>query len=299
MIISKYVTCLAIHMIIEKMFYHYDNLREKTDKDGRIRIYTIENLANKRLCFGDSDKFNDPFDCKVYLDDKGTREQWIELLCRNRYTYTKAIEIVNRFNQVGDLVTPSEGLKSIIGKRICCFSVKNNGTLLWSHYADRHQGICLCFRASKESIGNNEYSMPLYIPNSGQNTAYSGQFKEIYYTDDGIPVISLFDNPHRNANIVENQMYKKSSEWNYEDEWRIVNYAPTEDGLMEYYDGCLEGVIFGLKTHPGKAKLVYEAIKKNYTNNVNFYRATEITGTTTIEIVKIPDIEVYIKGISM
>lgn len=286
-------------MIMEKKtFYHYDNLREKTDENGRLVIHAIENLKQKQLYFSDPTEFKDKFDCKVYLDNRGTREQWIEELCKNGCTNKQAIDTVKGFKIIGDLVCPTEDLKTINVSRVCCFTEKKDSTKLWSEYGDDHSGICLCFRIEKAAGENNDFSLPLYMPKSGKNPVSSGIFKKIDYTYNGIPVINRFDNPHHNANIVGNQMYTKLPELYYEYEWRIVNGDNPKDGLMEYYDGFFDGVIFGSKISPEKAKLVYEAIKKNYTDSVNFYRATEITGEK-IQIVKIPNIEEYIKGISM
>lgn len=72
-------------MVDEKLFYKYQNLKVAMGNNGNVikddkgiaTIYAILNLANNQLYFSNPMIFNDPFDCKVDMEMKGTREQWI------------------------------------------------------------------------------------------------------------------------------------------------------------------------------------------------------------------------------
>ena len=64
-----------------KIFYKYQSLKVATDENGNLINYTIKNLENNQLYFGYPPKFNDPFDCRIYVDNKAKEEQWISHFC--------------------------------------------------------------------------------------------------------------------------------------------------------------------------------------------------------------------------
>lgn len=267
-------------MTSERLYYKYQNLKELMDENGKKRIYTIENLANNQLYFSDPTKFNDPFDCLIRLNFEGTQEQWIEYFCRDKgCTIEKAKEIVDSFPKNADgLVSPHKNLVNVKVPRVGCFCEINNDILMWSHYADYHRGICLCFEATPE------HTMPLYEPNTGQKEAISGKFERVIYDPNNeLCVLNAFDNEHENYRKAEEQLYKKFEIWDREHEYRIVLTIHSEDGLMEYYKGCLKGVIFGLRTDEKYIMKVYNAIDMNYDiNTVSFCEAKEVPGKCEI-----------------
>jgi hypothetical protein len=67
-------------MIDKKLFYQYQSLKNEYDKEGNCKNYTLTNLAQNQLYFNDPNNFNDPFDCRIFVDNTGTREQWIDFL---------------------------------------------------------------------------------------------------------------------------------------------------------------------------------------------------------------------------
>lgn len=289
-------------MIGEKLFYQYRRIVANDEN------FTLNNLANNQLYFKHPSDFNDPFDCKIYLDEKGTREQWIDWHIKKKFTLKEAENIIDScFEVKGDFVYPRvnkdhrEGfygdIKSISLPRVCCFSEKCKSILMWSHYADCHKGICLCFKAKKELIGNNEYSVPLYsLHDTLQEAPYSGQFKEVQYKC-VVPPVNIFDD-YRDEKV-NHWLTTKFYDWHYEYEYRMLfPESNLEDGLIKYNKRDLDGIIFGLKINHNNAKLVYDTVKKNYLDKgvttVNFYKAIEAPRKYAVEIKPIDDIEKYI-----
>lgn len=197
----------------------------------------------------------------------------------------------------------SEGLPSV-----CCFSGTGKNILLWSHYADYHQGICLKFKSHKRVFGANENyidhlgyvqpdreycSLDLYNPST--NKLNSHVFYEIDYKPNPPEPINIFDEP-KNLKFSK-FIITKYTNWTYENEYRlVVDQEVPENGVLNYRKEDLEGVIFGLKIGYNDAKLVYDTIKENYLNkgfNVNFYEAKEVVGKYEVEPELISDVEKY------
>ena len=188
----------------------------------------------------------------------------------------------------------SEGLPSV-----CCFSGTDKNILMWSHYADYHQGICLKFKSYKRMFNANEnytidhlgyiqpdkefYLLDLYKPSTNKLT--SNIFYDINYKPDPPEPLNVFD---KTKNLKFSKfIITKYTDWTYENEYRLVvdQHIP-EKSALKYKKSDLEGVIFGLKIGYGDAKLVYETVKENYLDkgsNVNFYEAKEVVGKYEVE----------------
>jgi len=96
--------------------------------------------------------------------------------------------------------------------------------------------------------------------------------------------------------------------WIYEQEYRIIlNHDDDVDeillskemfdkGVVKYQKEDLEGIVFGMRINYENAKLVYDAVKKNYIDKgieVNLYEAKEVPRSYEVKIEKIRDIDTY------
>lgn len=328
-------------MIGEKLFYKYQSLEEKTDKEGNKRIYTIENLANNQLYFSDPTEFNDPFDCKYDIEMKGTIEQWIErsqkrghnnisalrfladgmkngfVIKQGDFYYCDVIKLLHSNIDMGllrneDVLvcgdTRRKSRKRISREMndftknsgsygVCCFSETPKNILMWSHYTDYHQGICLLFRSRKGDIlmdGHTNQFLSLYRPSTMEIVSRS-IFYKIDYKDDLPEPANIFDMSEIDKWF--KFLQTKFSDWRYEREYRLI--LPKiyfENQLLKYGKKSLEGVIFGLNISYDNAKSVYETVKKNYLDEgfvVKFYEAIEVPRKYALEIKQIDDVEKY------
>lgn len=97
---------------------------------------------------------------------------------------------------------------------ISCFTPHPDKMLMWSHYGDQHRGVCVGFDTDSliENIEINNEGYPL-----------CSTFKKVEYTN---------ERPKRDD---EDSVYKKSLEWQYEDEYRLVSVC--QKGKPEWGPG--------------------------------------------------------------
>lgn len=137
--------------------------------------------------------------------------------------------------------------------------------LMWSHYANSHQGFCVGFW--EEKLRNN-----ISVLEGGQ----------VCYPPD-----NSFPRPDPIGNPKENMIHKyltKSNEWGYEEEYRMVKLffeenppkIPTiENRITAFPDDCIAEIIIGLEASEqakseilqmakDKRKPVYQCIKKPF-----------------------------------
>ncbi len=92
--------------------------------------FGLDDLRRRRLKIATLDELNDPFDLLgVNLGDESLR---------------------NAFGVMKEELSKSRGL--------LCFSRDWRNPVLWSHYADKHKGLCLAFEVSAEQVGPVRYS---------------------------------------------------------------------------------------------------------------------------------------------
>jgi hypothetical protein len=295
----------------ETLVFQYRAI-ERLDKN-----HTIENLASKQLYFKDPVTFDDLNDCSVWLDESGTEDQWANLIMKGHRarnvdcTQDKAKKLLanylarGNFTKDGDIYTlvrnkrndeeqEINGYRGDIDKlpRVCCFSGVYDNIKMWEEHADNHKGICLC-----------------YSPVESQDPSYEMIIKTLKNTDcplyevKYVPKskleeykVNIFDS-YRHIKA-HKRLCLKSVDYTYEQEYRII-YSDTvlENNILNYQEGDLKGIIFGLKIDPEDAKLVYETVKENYPpESVKFYR---LIGTLEDRVIidpnPIPDIDKYIQ----
>jgi hypothetical protein len=120
-----------------------------------------------------------------------------------------------------------ERLEKEIG--LLCFSANWSSPPLWSHYADRHRGICLGFDISKDTVQAVSYSKAR-LNNKAKMILQSGDI----------------DDPLRDLLV-----HTKFSDWSYEREYRMkvpLNKAIIDKGLFFWPFGAeleLREVVLG------------------------------------------------------
>jgi Protein of unknown function (DUF2971) len=217
-------------------------------------------------------------------------------------------------NQIG--IDMNDYLRSKGLPSISCFSDIDRNILMWSHYADYHQGICIRLRSYKRTFKLNEnwavdllisyglaepkkeyYLFDLYSPTTNK-LVVNNIFYKVEYNDELPESVNFFDQNNK-------KMFKflrtKFSDWIYENEYRLmIGREYLENSALKYKKSDLEGVIFGLKIGYDDAKLVYETIKENYLDkgfNVNFYEAKEVVGKYEVIPELITDVEKYLDNL--
>ena len=262
------------------------------------------------MFFNSPSDFNDPFDSKVNAIWKGTEEEWHDFLIVTGMNNPIERELlIKEAIREGFLIKEKNKLllktsrkkteifneKSIFAStadffRVCCFTLNKSSILMWSHYADNHQGICLCFRFKQHEDEKT------FILDSEPHFLYP-----VKYIDDMPPQINLVD--WSKAEEFVDFLCTKHSDWKYENEYRLIQWPETlsSNYKMKYRKEDLEGIIFGLKTSIEDMKKINTIIKSTYTQEgfkVNFYQAREIPGKYALKMKKIDCLDKHIKKYS-
>jgi hypothetical protein len=178
----------------------------------RQKEYVRGMITRRELYFSDPSAFNDPYDCNIGLHLRGS---------------------LKRF---GVLCLSTEGCDMI---------------LMFSHYANRHKGLCLQFEIDEdETIGE-------VAPFNGRDVEYH----------DNIPSFN-------NSNQAHMTLLTKYMKWEYEREYRVLMSVNSHsDRIRTYKPGQLRGAIFGLHMTADDETSVRRWFRKGYHKDTFFKKA--------------------------
>lgn len=217
--------------IIDKMLTNDFSIKIKCDIENNslynytsININTIKSILNEQLWLSHTNSFNDPVDPSIKQFKKYKED----------YNYL---------------------LDSI---KVGCLTTKKDNTLMWSHYADKHRGICIEYDIGKIYEKDNliinkvNYNMPIITHKS----IVDNETLEIDNINRLIELFSL-----------------KSNEWKYEKEYRILYYDKErkKDGIL--IDCPIKSICFGTETSEDDKNLIYEIVKNKKGNKIEFKEA--------------------------
>jgi hypothetical protein len=154
------------------------------------RIAVDHILPERRMKLSRFHELNDPFELKPYtLEDKDLR----------KFTDTLEREYFSR-------------------RGILCFSDNWRSPVMWAHYAEKHQGVCLGFDVANDvddpTVRQVEY-------NPERVRFMLDRDKELFGMDE---------------HFIHTLLYTKAREWSYEREWRVIaNLQQKDEGTGFYY----------------------------------------------------------------
>lgn len=254
------------------IFYRYRNFI------GRGTADLERTIVHRELYFSAPIKFNDPFDCRPVFEMKGKKTEavaYCERVVRKHMphlnreqlrTEVKAILADPLRNPLSPLAAAS--LQSLHTKRVAeevgmlCMSTIPDNILLWAHYADAHQGLCLIFDAT---------------------TNFFAPAQKVQY-----PSLRPKINPLRDTDdlMMTSALLTKSFHWAYEDEWRLTHYRKGP-GVYTYPSGALLGVILGAQISSDNEALVRQWIKEAG-GGVALHRGTPSTTESEYRVIITP-----------
>ncbi len=215
-----------------KYLYKYDTRIERLQ----------ELLELNSLSFTSPKTFNDPFDCKINysfnrtnLLDHTYRSSIVDCLQKD----LKIIHDEGRLLEVSDpleLLDPEtlEGVrqdtennmraeKNVHG--VYCLTESSTNILMWSHYACKHTGFCIEYDVEVLKENNLELFKVAYSTRTPESDLF------IHHPQDIIKIFST-----------------KSTDWMYEQEWRILLcefMGDEEYKLYQLSNCCVTKVILG------------------------------------------------------
>lgn len=169
--------------------------------------YGLESVKNRELKFTRLMDLNDPFE---FIGVKDPNPLLQKALCRNKEYMSERTGVL-------------------------CFSATRESPLLWSHYAEKHTGICLGLEMPEECCAPINYAdSRLDVPAGFMSSLANGsKYRE-------------------KLAFMKELIYTKFSHWKYEEEYRVwVTPEGTEDGDFIGFHSAqltLREVIIGMKS---------------------------------------------------
>lgn len=247
-------------------------------KYGKFDKYTEKLFTHNEIYFSSPDEFNDPFDSKLHLTCDGTIKERKQYLCKmyqnkNPKLSKKEIltlvekEIITKGRDETILNETMEKSREILRKRfgICCFSEKRDNILMWAHYARQHTGFCLEFNVDNDFISTSTRAIKV---------EYDAIWPEL-----NVMRIDSYPEGELGRKIII-----KANNWEYEQEWRIMDYEKGQ-GIQNFPEDALSGVIIGCRIErTNKKKLIRWCSKRKH--RPTLYEAKEKQKEFGLDIVK-------------
>lgn len=185
-----------------------------------LNLHLVEMLTTAKFHLSKRESLNDPFDM-LHLT---TLENFLNLY-RKQYTSIGAFIKEDSLNSVSFLFERylSRGSndwvklidKSYSPMLISCFTEDGNNPLMWSHYANNHNGVCLKFNPSKDED-------------------FKENIHKVKYEDKVLEIKELSD--------IKKSALTKLKPWSIEKEWRLIYH----DEKFSFKHESLVEIVFGL-----------------------------------------------------
>lgn len=225
-----------------KRLYKYRALGDSLARSGgpRSTQAVIESVSECQLYAATPVEMNDPFECRMRPGKTPSIQQYksfVEQLASEMHSGGHAA-LANGLEDStrglnGDLESLHKAVAWLVEEhlrkvRIVSLTATNNNTVMWSHYAAGHRGVCLGFEVTQGTI--------------------FGEALEVHY-ETPLPEYTLGE---LNLGIMaEVLLLTKSNEWRHEAEWRILVSNPSNPEatthVLRYEPHSLSEVIFGVR----------------------------------------------------
>mgnify|MGYP005725611145 CR=1 FL=1 len=188
-------------------------------------------LKAGELWLSSAKEFNDPFDCRYFIDFKNLQDDdalssAIRVIRRIRPDLREEAEIKEEAKHLienADWRNPvhhqehKESVQNRIFERIgvCSFSAKKDEIMLWSHYGDFHKGFCIGLDREKLAKFNIRRSFAVY---------------EVDYVCSP-PTIGLLEMGSKIDDFIK-ALTTKFKKWTYEEEFRLIATEFVDEPLI-------------------------------------------------------------------
>lgn len=227
--------------------------------DYNLNELKLNTLKNNQEHVSSPLKFNDPYDCELSfnlidgIDDflkigfnrnarRDIKQNKRKKKCIENGTYYLQKELTSEWNIMKRQIA------------VCCFSEYVDNFLMWSHYSNCYQGICIEYNLQKISKKNT--------------------LCPVIYTDKLIRARDFItkDDFRKNTSnglleAVIRAVISKNSQWSYEDEWRIVTIV--KEGMTSYVNMPVpENIYIGFKVNDEMRKKIIDISQKLGVNGI-------------------------------
>jgi len=217
-------------------------------------------LLNNELYSSDFESLNDPFDGSIIVNHKlvpVSREDVKNLLGLednlpiplNDTIHNASKSFVSQMDQY---------LKSSLKNTgVISFTSNKKNILLWSHYANSHNGFAIGFDTQKLSKAIGELKLESFI----KCIYYSHKYPKIEFE------FNLFKKPDDMLKFksVIQSLTTKSKQWCYEEEVRILTFAKNKIKI-NFPNDCIKEINLGFKMNEKDANEIIKIRNSNFPN---------------------------------
>lgn len=257
-------------------------------------------LVNSKIFFSHPASFNDPLECTIPITINNYEKISSEYIKFTKKSLKEIIgEDIGRMKRINEVIHFGIPLENCL---IACLSAKENNDLMWSHYADQYNGICLCyeFPDTKEEFEDkiSWSSEVLRMKDSGlKYSAHDVEYKKrpsLEFEDTNLPVEQW---KFKNDYNIEDAIFIKPESWSYEQEWRIALMLPhnCKEGFAPGIDTChfymtipkewLKEIIFGFRLNDEYCQDIITILNENGYKNVSINKIQFSHGTAELSAV--------------
>lgn len=255
--IDRIITKDLEELLKYRIIYKYSNFD--------VAINNI--LTEQTLKFVNPSTFNDPFDCNEYIIKINIDDDFIPQIIRESNP-----KITEEFERtiIDKLKLPETWAESFKTKKseykVSCFSKNCDNVLMWSHYAEKHNGICIGFdfphKIDDKFILSNVKYLNKITPVCGKAT-----FEKVmlYW------------------------LTTKSSVWQYEDEVRALLQDKGHEKIINFDKKYIKEIIFGCNVSNLKIRNTLKKLEKTNLDisKIDFRRAIIDKNSFRLELVNI------------
>jgi hypothetical protein len=246
------------------------------DKDG----YYKNLIKNNELFFSSPDKFNDPFDCCVYVEfNERVKQQsldYFEQYFRKEHSnipsniMDRNIQLVRGMKEElfkSQLMQAQFFRGSAIQNGICSLSSKKDSILMWSHYSENHKGFCLeldvniIIKTIERDFQDKDNALAL------------GKVSYIL----AYPILNNVNNPMEYIKIY----FQKHPDWTYEAEWRLLHLNHPNQ-CIRFPEGIITAIYFGEQCLKSDIDIIWELVKDKE-HRPKFYKASKALSSFELE----------------
>lgn len=239
---------------------------EPTKRNGITNL-----LRDRRIRTSEFGNLNDPFDFMPVTPLNSSRSEIRHVFSSRpemwppgfKGTIDEAVEMTKERLDKGARNPRKFWTEVASSKRVICMSERNDGVLMWSHYASSHRGFAVGFREKEIWLASPRIFF--------HEVTYGG--RRPHYS-----VAKMLLGREAKFELFLRLMVQKSKEWKYEKEWRSIVDLPDlkAEGQFAYLPftrDAVESVILGPDIQPATLrKLTIACRKGDLPSTVKVYR---------------------------
>lgn len=244
---------------------------KKLYKYQSYNVNSISSLIHKTIWAAKPTTFNDPFDCAVSLYPELDGTTLIKLLIDSVDQFVddddeKEVTLTTLQSALDDpdsLDTSDERFTDMVNTLrdineeaikhigVVSLSAIEDNMLMWSHYAQQHQGFCIEFNRDKNNSLGSKKTLPV---------RYTHKLPQFRLED----LIGSTGKERRD--ILHSMVLSKALDWSYEQEWRYLSEC---GDVPISLNSKITAIIFGARMSQAHKDTIIEVVSK-YHSDVAF-----------------------------